>query len=116
MRKKGIRMLRTPVFIRRLEEKKVLVLTIIDDEFVKDFPEHDSFILAHTERSIFTRYKITITLDGEKMDSKKYAKEISDIVGFEIKDTIGQSIGGIATGLYWFINKTKSIMEQIKGE
>ena len=106
------------VFIRRIEEGpkgKVIVATVLDAESVglKD-DENDVFVMATTESSIYSGNNPAITLDNpHKQTSKDYVKIISECKGVFAEDTIGLGMGGVFTGPYWFIKKSKSILEQM---
>ena len=106
-------------FIRRIgagPQGKVIVTTVLDAESVglKD-DENDVFVLATTCSTIYSGNNPAITLDNShKQSSKEYAKIVSDLKDGEfIQDTIGLGIGGVLTGPYWVIKKSKSILEQM---
>jgi hypothetical protein len=107
-----------PVFCRKVEKNKVLVLTVVDIDslpIAKD--DVDVFFIATTESSILTGKNPTITIHtNSKVSAKRYVEIINDKGGgYGVHDTASMSIDGIATEAYWFIKKTKSMMEQMYG-
>jgi hypothetical protein len=108
-----------PVFCRKVEKNKVLVMTVVDiDSLPIDKKDVDVFFIATTEsNSLFTGKNPTMTFDVDsKVSAKRYVEIINDKGGgYGVHDTANMSIDGIATEAYWFIKKFKTIMEQMYG-
>jgi hypothetical protein len=108
-----------PVFCRRVGKDKVMVFTVLDKESLgltdKDV---DTFFVATTERNIITGLNnATIVIDMKtKTASDKYVKIVNESnPGAWLEETKGMGLSGIATGAYWFLKKTRSLMEQLYG-
>lgn len=105
-----------PVFCRKVEKNKILVLTVMDiDSLPIDKEDVDVFFIATTEsNNLFTGKNPTMTFDVKsKLSAKRYVEIINEKGGCGVNDTAGSSIGGIATEAYWFIKKFKSMMETL---
>jgi len=99
-----------PVFIRKLGNKTVLT-TIIDTETLNDFPEGDSFAIALTDGSMFPG-TVTICLDAKQaVAAEEYIREATGEEG----GARGKSINGVLRAPWWFIKKTKTLLDQLAG-
>ena len=102
-----------PVFCRRVDKDKVLLMTVVDTDSV-EFEENDVdvfFIATTNKTNIYTGLNPTIILDkATKMSSDQYVNLINK-ESHTVTNTKGQGISGIATGQYWFIRRFKSLVD-----
>jgi hypothetical protein len=106
-----------PIFCRRVDKDKVLLMTVVDTDSVEfDEDDDDVFFIATTSNAnIYTGMSPTIILDRTtKMDSEQYVKYLNE-ESHMVDKTKGLGIEGIAKGQYWFIQKFKSLVEKALG-
>ena len=112
-------MLQHPVFARRVEngpEGKVIVVTILE-AYALDMTDKDNdvFFIASTDKNFYTNNNPTITLDkSSKTSSEKYVQIVNEANGRDfVEPTKGNGITEMIRGAYWFIKKSKSILEMM---
>lgn len=104
-----------PVFLRRVKEGKVIVITVMDEETL-NLPEgmtEDCFGIATTSNNIYTDGKPQMKINTV-VSSDQYVKDISDQMGYEVEHPRGQGVNGILRGPYWCIIPMKTV-EDIMG-
>lgn len=106
-----------PVFCRRVDKDKVLLMTVVDTDSV-EFNENDEdvfFIATTSNTNIYTGKNPTIILDKT---TKMFSENYVDLLNKEspiVNKTKGLGIEGIAKEPYWFIQKFKSLVEKALG-
>jgi hypothetical protein len=105
-----------PVFLRRVSEGKVIVLTILDSETLglKD-GEDETFCMATTSTTIYSNNNPSMEL---LVESKMSAKEFVDRAqkdGYNLEYTTGQGLSGLVRSPFWFIRKFKSVYDLMGG-
>jgi len=109
-----------PIYLQRAEKGplgKVTLIAIVDAESVgmKDTDECIWMMATTTPSSLYTGNSPSISLAiDSKMTSEEYVDKLNES-GVGVEHTRGMGISGILKGAYWFIRKTRTILEQMGG-
>jgi hypothetical protein len=104
----------TPVFFRPVGEDKIIVTTVLSKGIFGNLGEGDRFILATSSLDPITKVPSMVFDLAMNMPTKDYVDMISEKHGY-LEHTVGQGMQGILREGYWFIQKTRTLNEQIFG-
>jgi len=106
-----------PVYFQGSGDDKVIVATVLDKETLGfDGKDEMVFMIATTSRDPLSK-NIQIILDKKtKTSSDEYVRIVNKANGpGTVEPTRGMGINGILRGSYWFLKKTKTVIEQLYG-
>jgi hypothetical protein len=105
----------TPVFFRPVGDDKIIVATILSKDALGNLGEGDRFILATSSLDPITKVPSMVFDLSMNMPAKEWVDMVSEKEGYPLEHTVGQSMQGIFRGGYWFIQKIRTLNEQIFG-